>query len=400
MLSTVLALKDVLYTVVALMALLAVAYGTFIRARSLERTPGAQMILGTLFGGAAVLAMHDPLRVAEGVIVDLRNVPVVLAAAFLGAPGLAMALLVALAGRAEIGGLGTAAGLTGIVASGLAGLAWARLVQPHPCHGRRNILLLAAASLVQFPTFFLLPWDLAWRSVSTLWPILVPLHLTAVLATGLLLERERLIAAGEARLSQAATRDPLTGLLNRRGFETAVACLRQPKRGLKREFKHGAALLVLDLDHFKRVNDCHGHPAGDTVLQQLGTRLELACQPGDVVARFGGEEVVVLVPNVGPQGAKAAAARLCHVVAADPFALPCGRALRITASVGGVWTGGSLGLDELLGRADAALYAAKAAGRNAWRVGLGWRIPGMAEPQATAAQAVPRSMALHPVLAA
>ena len=280
------------------------------------------------------------------------------------------------------------AGLTSIVASGLAGLAWARLVQPHPCHGRRNVLLLAAASLVQFPTFFLLPWDLAWRSVGTLWPILVPLHLTAVLATGLLLERERLIAAGEARLSQAAARDPLTGLLNRRGFEAAVASVRQTeqkhRRGHRREFKQGAALLVLDLDHFKRVNDCHGHPAGDAVLQQLGTRLEQACQPGDVIARFGGEEVVVFLPNVGPQGSKAAAARLCQAVRAETFALPCGQALRITASVGGVWTGRSLSLDELMARADAALYETKAAGRNGWRLGLGRR-PLDAKPKASGA---------------
>lgn len=390
MLSTTFALKDVLYTIVALMALLAVAYGTMIRVRGFEKTPVAQAVVGALFGAAAVLAMYDPLRVAEGVIVDLRNVPMVLAGAFLGGPGAATALLVAAAARIGIGGAGMAAGLAGIVVSGMAGLAWDSLVQPHQSQGRRSISLLAAMSLLQFPTWFLLPWDLAWHSVVTLWPILVPVHLAGVLTTGALLERERTIAEGEKRLAQAAARDPLTGLLNRRGFEAALSGLRKPHR----EQKRGAALLVLDLDHFKHVNDQHGHAAGDAVLQQLSARLSQACRPEDVIARFGGEELVVFIPDVGPQRAKAAAARVCCAVRAEPFVLPCGRALRITVSVGGTWTGGwwtgnRNRLDELASRADAALYAAKAAGRDGWRLSLGRH---MMEARPAVTQPVTRPM--------
>lgn len=116
------ALKDLLGTI-ALMALLAIAYGTIMRA-SMRAWLG-RSLLGALFGGAAILGMHGPIHVAEGVIGNLRNVPVVLAGAFLGPQGAAMTMAVALGGRIETGGAGMASGCMGIIIGGFVGLGWA-----------------------------------------------------------------------------------------------------------------------------------------------------------------------------------------------------------------------------------------------------------------------------------
>jgi diguanylate cyclase len=349
------ALRDLLGTV-ALMALLAVAYGTVMRA--LARPAAAQVALGALFGGAAALSTLHPIHVADGAVVDLHVVPLVLAGAFLGISGAATATLVALGARFDLaGGLGiegAAAGAAGIVVPALVGLAWARLVQRLPRATRRGAL--AVLSLLGLPALALLPGEAA---LAAAWPFVTPFDAAAVLIVGALLARERLVVDKERRLGQAAARDQLTGLLNRRGFEAEVAPLLRGRRG--------AALLVLDLDHFKRVNDTLGHATGDVVLHSLAARLGGACRRKDVVARFGGEEMVVFLPRIDLQGAQDAAARLCEVVRAKPFVLPSGRRLAVTASVGGAWTGGRVSLDRLMARADVALYAAKDAGRNRWR---------------------------------
>ena len=350
-------LKDMMGTV-ALLALLAVAYGSVMRA--FVRPALAQAVLGTLFGGAAVLSMLDPIVVAPGVILDLRIVPVILSAAFLGLPGAAATLLVAGAGRLWIGGAGAGVGVIGIILATLAGLAWAGLARRNPRLGGRDLFLLATLSLLHLLAYLLLPWEVAQRVVVTVWPAFIPLEVASILVVATLLERERRLAGEERRLARAATRDPLMDLLNRRGLEAEVARLPEHPRG--------AALLTLDLDHFKRVNDQHGHAAGDAVLRSLAARLRHAAGPGSMVARVGGEEVVVFLPGASRQDAADAAERLCEVVRARPFALPGGGRLAVTTSLGGAWTGGRIALDALMGRADGALYAAKSAGRDGGRL--------------------------------
>lgn len=356
MLHTYHALADMLGSAIAFMALLAVAYGLTIR--RFPWTRSVRMLLGALFGAAAALAMVDPLSVTEGVLVDLRHVPLVLAGAFLGGPGALMAILIAVAVRLGIGGTGMVPGAIGVLVSCLAGLAWPWLLQRYPCRRRYGIVLLAPLSLAHLPDVLLMPWDVAWLAVTTVWPILVPFQIAGVLATAALLERERVVASTEQRLAQAAVRDPLTGLLNRRGFEAAVA--RLPL------VMGGSAVLLLDLDHFKRINDQHGHAAGDAVLQALDARLCRALRGEDVMARFGGEEVIVFLHDLEPHSVKAAAEQFCEAMRCKPFVLPDGRTLHVTVSVGAAWTGGRVRLDKLTAHADAALYAAKKAGRDGW----------------------------------
>jgi two-component system cell cycle response regulator len=160
------------------------------------------------------------------------------------------------------------------------------------------------------------------------------------------------------RLARQALTDDLTGLANRRhgahqlGREIAL-CVR-----------HGRllALLHVDVDHFKTINDTHGHQAGDQVLVEVARRLAAAMRTGDELARWGGDEFVAILPDTDVAGALRAAERVRMTVAAHPVAV-AGMVLGVTVSVGWAsWSGDTP--DDLLARADRALYTAKDAGRD------------------------------------
>ncbi|EKO37457.1 MAG: diguanylate cyclase (GGDEF) domain-containing protein [Solidesulfovibrio magneticus str. Maddingley MBC34] len=162
-------------------------------------------------------------------------------------------------------------------------------------------------------------------------------------------------------LRQLAQTDALTGLSNRRHFlEQAQAVLEDLQAQGGR-----ASLIMLDLDHFKRINDVHGHQAGDLALREAARHLRAALREGDVIGRLGGEEFGVLLPGLDSGEALAVARQLRRAVAASR---PGG--LRVTASFG--LADGPPQLDSLLVKADEYLYAAKEAGRDriAWSGGL------------------------------
>lgn len=164
-----------------------------------------------------------------------------------------------------------------------------------------------------------------------------------------------------ARLEELASVDPLTGVLNRRRF------LEDAAREFGRSGRSGSplALAVVDLDHFKAVNDRHGHQAGDQVLVGAVAAMRSLLRATDLLGRYGGEEFVLLFPDTGPREAEAIAERLRAGVAAREARLGEER-IHVTASFGLACREGSGGgdLDSLLAEADAALYEAKAAGRN------------------------------------
>lgn len=164
--------------------------------------------------------------------------------------------------------------------------------------------------------------------------------------------------ADEARLRRLATTDPLTGLSNRRHFfERGAQELRRAAR-----YRRPLALLMLDIDHFKSVNDRYGHEAGDAVLRDLAERLRAGLRTSDLAGRIGGEEFAVLLPETTAEQAELLAERLRAAIAADPL----GPDLGITVSLGVALAvpASEETLDPVLRRADAALYRAKAGGRN------------------------------------
>jgi diguanylate cyclase (GGDEF)-like protein/PAS domain S-box-containing protein len=166
------------------------------------------------------------------------------------------------------------------------------------------------------------------------------------------LEAER--ASAEARLRHMADHDALTGLLNRRRFEEELS--RHIAHG--RRYGMDGALLMLDLDDFKRVNDNFGHRAGDYVLISVAMTLLLRLRESDVVARFGGDEFAVLMPVGGIEEATELADDLAAAIAAD-VPTPAGP---LSASVGIALFGDLTTGDEILSRADDAMYAQKRAG--------------------------------------
>ncbi len=157
-------------------------------------------------------------------------------------------------------------------------------------------------------------------------------------------------------------RESLTGCFNRRAFYELFP--REVDRA--RRLGQGVALVFLDIDHFKRINDRHGHEAGDRVLQLLSARLFGIIRETDLLFRWGGEEFVILLPHTGPGEAPALGERIRAAVAGRPFVTnEAHPAVSITVSVGVVGpVAGPIDPDALLARADAACYRAKEAGRN------------------------------------
>jgi diguanylate cyclase (GGDEF)-like protein len=175
------------------------------------------------------------------------------------------------------------------------------------------------------------------------------------LAAELKVSRERI-----ANLEATLDIDSLTETLNRRGFE------RELKRSLAYVKRYGAtaALVYLDLDDFKPVNDRHGHAAGDAVLKAVAIALSSRVRASDVVARIGGDEFAVLLWNISEQDARAKAAAL--EVAAYAAPVVWGRStLAVRASAGVTFCSPTDAADEVLARADAAMYARKAERRGA-----------------------------------
>jgi diguanylate cyclase (GGDEF)-like protein len=162
-------------------------------------------------------------------------------------------------------------------------------------------------------------------------------------------------------LRQHATRDQLTGLLNRREFDRIMA--EEAERS--RRFGHPLALVMVDIDHFKAVNDTHGHLAGDAVLREVAKTLTAQLRTVDRVARIGGEEFALVLVQTGRSAATEVAQRVVKAVAASPVIIESGVSLRLTISAGlAVLPEDVSWLELLIGAADRSLYAAKRGGRN------------------------------------
>lgn len=163
-------------------------------------------------------------------------------------------------------------------------------------------------------------------------------------------------------LSDLSNRDPLTGLVNRRSFEMTL------EREIDRVARAGepALLLMLDIDHFKKVNDTHGHPAGDLVIRAVADAVTQSVRPMDTVARTGGEEFAVVLPNCPSSFGPTVAERIRATVAAMVVPVSPSVSVSVTVSLGGAFAPQWIRSSPLLWmeRTDRQLYRAKAEGRN------------------------------------
>ncbi|MCR6687595.1 MAG: GGDEF domain-containing protein [Pseudoxanthomonas sp.] len=207
---------------------------------------------------------------------------------------------------------------------------------------------------------------------------LLVLLLLGAVAFGLLQRRRH------QQLRVFSERDALTGLANRHAATATLNALAAQRS--QDDARH--VLFLIDIDHFKQINDTHGHHAGDTVLAEVSRRLQAACRPGDLVSRWGGEEFLVACANLDPAQAQAVAARLCKAMAYTLETADGERA--VTASLGlapipffDVIPEGHVARrwDYALRMADRALYAAKEQ-RNGWVGYWGARLPDDATAEA------------------
>jgi diguanylate cyclase (GGDEF)-like protein/PAS domain S-box-containing protein len=162
-----------------------------------------------------------------------------------------------------------------------------------------------------------------------------------------------------AHLRELVARDPLTGIANRRHLEAMLDLHLDLLRRAGAPF----SVLMLDLDHFKQVNDSLGHPAGDAALQEVARRLQVMSRSADTAGRYGGEEFLVLLPREPLGRAGRIAERIRHGIQGTTVTTPAG-STRVTVSIGVTEARATDSRESLIARVDAALYQAKAGGRN------------------------------------
>lgn len=191
-------------------------------------------------------------------------------------------------------------------------------------------------------------------TTAALWFANTSVHALSFLAVGWLIASLRAALLATRELTRI---DPLTSLRNRRAFHEDTAAL----LALCQRAGRAVTVAYIDLDHFKRVNDRHGHQAGDALLREVASAIRRSVRPSDVTARLGGDEFAILLPELGPEEAGTTLERVRAAVNAA-----AGAESGVTASVGGVtFLSAPLTMEALLQRADQLMYAAKATGRNA-----------------------------------
>jgi diguanylate cyclase (GGDEF)-like protein len=215
-----------------------------------------------------------------------------------------------------------------------------RVIQPY----------LPGAELLTLDTFTGSQFMASMQTINTLFAIVLGLALFARYSTNLVM-----------RLNRLAETDPLTGLLNRRAFETKVDLLRAAAAPLP------TGLIICDIDHFKRVNDTHGHHVGDTVLQAVARLLQDEAGEASLCARLGGEEFCIVLPETNSEMTRLAATRLRVAIETQKI-VSSDRGLELTASFGYCQLAPEDDFRTAMASVDAAVYQAKADGRNLVRM--------------------------------
>lgn len=341
-----------------LAALIAMMFGWAIAGT--EKGLSRGLSVGLLFSLGGVLSMSDPLVFAPGVIFDARSVVIGLSFPFGGLLGTLVVATCLGAYRLWIGGVGAHAGFLGICIAAVATLAFGRIPKTILPFGWKRSALLGLAVSGSLVSLVMLPYDLA---INVLRAAALPLLFSNVvgmmiLAEFLIREKQRLSLL--RALVQDASVDPLTHLLNRRALDHSAAVIEKRWR----EAGEGFSVVMFDVDHFKRINDTLGHQAGDQILKRIAHIVRTSMRETDLIARYGGEEIVALMPNAALEIAVGMAERVRSRVERELAALNV-LDFPITISAGAATSNGaSQTVEAVMRQADRWLYQAKNSGRN------------------------------------
>lgn len=341
---------------VGLLAILAIGYG------AIERSPLSDrwraFSLGLWFGLGAVLAMSAPAKMSDGFILDVRCIVIGLAAAF-GAPlTIVISTAIAIAYRLYLGGVGAVPGSLAIFLAAFLGFFGIILLRRMVANTLLRYALLGLVISTNLVTAFMFPFDRAIEVMELMYPLI---GFTSVVAGGLLgtfMDRERRLMMREQHWRDAALTDALTQLPNRRWFEhIAKNALAACTNNLP------CSLLVIDIDHFKRINDTYGHPLGDSILIKVADKIRRGLRQTDYAARIGGEEFAVLLTGTDARGCSIVAERIrSDIQAATDWGLPEGG--QICVSIGCTSLNHACDYQTAFQTSDRALYSSKSQGRN------------------------------------
>ncbi|TCD13493.1 GGDEF domain-containing protein [Oricola cellulosilytica] len=315
------------------------------------------LVTGLVLAAGLIVSMALPLRFAPGVTYDLGHVFLIIAPTFGGWIATLLTVVVAVAGRIYQGGAGTSAALIGIAVSSCLGIAFALLFKSRDLSARKLVAMGLAASVSIFSVFFL-PTEIAFEFLEQAGLAMAIANLLGVLIVGSMLTGRRAQLYRERSLTEDTTTDPLTRLHNRRFFED-----RGPDFARQALETYGSyAVMVIDVDNFKAINDTFGHARGDVVLRKIADMVKAQTRSTDLVARYGGEEIVVMVCD--SVNIRDLAERIRQSIEGTAVLLG-GIPLMVTVSVGyQIVRSFNITFEDAFERADAALYRAKDNGRN------------------------------------
>lgn len=318
---------------------------------------GRRVVLGLAFGFFGVVHMYFTFPITDNVFADFRQLPILISVYLGGFTSGGIATLIIsiyriffLHGVSQVSIFG--GGLNALFTLIIALL----FIRVRRLSFKRWLTALSLSILASDFVFYFTLEEEARREAIPIFSIVVTLG--GIFTYSMLKYLER---SGDSLriLKEAAHRDFLTGLYNARAFEV----LMQQKIDSFHRYQVPFTLLMVDIDHFKKVNDTYGHAAGDAVLSQLANLLRDTFRPGDEIARKGGEEFVIIVDNCDKEKIVNIAERLRLNVEREPFLLPQGLVLHLTISAGSA-SYPDIDEEQLLNMADQALYKAKESGRN------------------------------------
>ncbi|MEJ1120825.1 diguanylate cyclase [Phyllobacterium sp. CCNWLW109] len=316
--------------------------------------------IGILFATGSILSMNDAVMPAPGVFFDGRTALLAIVYPYGGLIGTVIAALLIAAYRIWLGGVGVVPGLLSILMLCCVSYAAARVpVRKIPVGFGRSTLIGLAASL-SIISVVLLPGEVVATIVGAPLIAVILANIANVVIIVNFLEREKSRLRIIRALEHEASVDPLTKLQNRRAFDKAALRAMNDNRARAAH----CSLIMIDIDHFKTINDRLGHYTGDTVLADVAAIIQKNVRLGDVVVRYGGEEILLLLANTKQDAANALAERVRSEIENTDF-VSGSESVNVTVSAGVASLGEKYAsMEALLKAADKALYHAKLSGRN------------------------------------